>query len=293
MTEPTDPRLPDDLGLDAAPDPASDALDALASAHLDGRTTEAEAARIAADPELRARVEAMEAVRAALRAVPPVSDAQRTHAISAALAALDDVGGLEPGAATAPTSIASHRARRAPSRRRLQLLGAAAAVAVVALLVPLLGSLDSDDRPDDLATSALDEAAGGSGSERDANLDSTAGATADAAAPEAALSPGDLGTFADLEALTSAVQDLAARQAATPAPVTTAAGVGGDAPASLSCADEANPRFSSATPVVTAGAVLDGRPVTVTVYEADDGTQRLVVVDLADCAVVADTPLPR
>ena len=60
-----------------------DPLDDLASAHLDGVTTPEEAARVAADPELVARVEALRAVRAAVASSPAADPDRREQAIAA------------------------------------------------------------------------------------------------------------------------------------------------------------------------------------------------------------------
>ena len=69
-------------------------LDELASAHLDGVTTPEEAARVAADPALQARVEALRRVRAAVSEAPPADPVARDAAIAAALTAF----GEEPDA---------------------------------------------------------------------------------------------------------------------------------------------------------------------------------------------------
>ena len=78
-------------------------LDELASAHLDGATTPEEAARIAADPSLQARVEALRQVRAALGEVPPADPVAREAGIAAALEAFAEATPTErSGAAPRP-----------------------------------------------------------------------------------------------------------------------------------------------------------------------------------------------
>ena len=120
-------------------------LDELASAHLDGATTPEEAARIAADPSLQARVEALRQVRAALGEVPPADPVAREAGIAAALEAFAEAAPTErSGALPAPPVLAP---RRGPSSTALRVLGAAAAIALLALLVPVLGRLaDGDDQ---------------------------------------------------------------------------------------------------------------------------------------------------
>ena len=70
-------------------------FDELASAHLDGATTPEEAARVAADPALQARVEELRRIRDAVAEVPSVDPARRDAAIAAALAAFADDGSAD------------------------------------------------------------------------------------------------------------------------------------------------------------------------------------------------------
>ncbi|MET0902255.1 MAG: hypothetical protein ABWZ52_03355, partial [Acidimicrobiales bacterium] len=109
-------------------------LDDLASAHLDGATTAEEAARVAADPVLRARVEELRAVRDALAQVPPVDAAVRDQAIATALSALDEDDG--PVAPVAPVTELTAR-RRGRSRSVARAVSAAAVVVLLAVLVPV------------------------------------------------------------------------------------------------------------------------------------------------------------
>ena len=115
-----------------------DPLDELASAHLDGATSPEEAAQVAADPALQARVEELRAVRDAVAAVPPVDPARRDAAIAAALAAFEEAGPPEPGRSASVTSLTEVAARRGRSARARRWLGAAAVIALLVALVPLV-----------------------------------------------------------------------------------------------------------------------------------------------------------
>lgn len=293
MTDPTDPL-----------DPA-DPLEALASAHLDGDTTEAEAARVAGDPELAARVAALAAVRTALRADPgPVDAARREQSILAALAAFDQDDAA--GAASDPTArrhhpVAARIPRRGISRRQLQLVGAAAVAVLLALAVPLLARLGSD-RSDDLATSGLDESSTAV-DQRASTEDAAGGAHADAPrSAEAYATSGELGSFDDLAALTVAVRSAIAAAGVVPPPTSTptptAPAVGSsegdsdtDTAADTAAADCGTAPGEAGPTVLSAVAALDGRPVLVSVHERPTGAQELVVVDAADCSVVSTTAL--
>ena len=115
-------------------------FDELASAHLDGATSPEEAALVAADPALQARVEELRAVRDALaRGCPPVDADRRDAAIAAALAAFDE--DAEPERPTAPVTAARAAARLSPTAVRVLERGRGRR-APRALLVPLLASID-------------------------------------------------------------------------------------------------------------------------------------------------------
>ncbi|HEV8115309.1 MAG TPA: hypothetical protein VGP53_03655, partial [Acidimicrobiales bacterium] len=134
------------------PDPL---LDELASAHLDGTASPEEVARVAGDPALQARVDELRAVRAAVGAIPVVDPRRRDAAITAALAVYDEQP-EGPKVRTPPvTSLAAVAARRrtAPVARRL--VGVAAAIVLLALLVPLvagLGERSDDDQAAETST---------------------------------------------------------------------------------------------------------------------------------------------
>lgn len=288
MTDPTDPT--DEL----------DELDALASDHLDGHTTEAEAARIAADPVLAARVASLEAARAALRAEVPVDGAARTAAIAAALDAFDAAGVQERSTGLAPVTMPA--GGRAPSRRALQLVAIAAALVLLALAVPLLSSLDrSDDDDGDEAATALDADTFGE-AEAGGDLESSAppapsvaedSATDGAAQAYNADSPVELGAFPDVDALRDAVRAAAPAPTSRAVPSTTAAddpGRAGTADESLSaspCAEEVAAR----APTFSARATVEGRDVLALVQVTAAGTAELVVLDAATCSVVTSRPL--
>lgn len=269
-----------------------DPRDELASAHLDGATGPDDAARVAADPELARRVDRLAAARDALRATADdrVDGARREAAVAAALAAFTEAGPSvyddAPSAAAAPTPLV-RPSRSRPRTRTLQLVGIAAAAVLLALTVPLLDRLGSDDR-DDTASSSFD-ATGGSvdpSAEASAGGDGSGGGMAldtaeDAATLEVSSGP-DLGAFADLDALRTAVRaQLQTKSSSTTAPAhaTTSAA---SAP---SC-----PPTSEADVVYTARATVAGQPVTVVVREHEDGQRTLVVLDDA-CATLSEDQL--
>jgi hypothetical protein len=190
-----------------------DPLDELASAHLDGLTSPDEARRIEDDPALVERVARLRAARDAVRVADrPVDPERRELAIAAALAAAD-------GPATAPvTSLAEVRARRGPPTW-VRLVGAAAAVALAALLIPRLLRDDHD-----ATTLASGDAREKSASTTTADPSPSADAGSSAfdngatesgpSEPSSALSTQstvpaplvDLGTVADADALANAVR---------------------------------------------------------------------------------------
>lgn len=194
-----------------------DHLDELASAHLDGTTSPEEAAQVAADPALQARVDELRAVRAAVGALPPVDAARRDAAIAAALAAFEEGdSGAEDGPAAGVTSLAAFAARRGPSPRALRLVGVAAVVVLLAVLVPLLGQLGSSDDAETATRGQTFEETGGpisDGAASDAESAPVAGSTVpEGTTTSAAAPPTDLGRFDDLAALVAAVDARAAQE---------------------------------------------------------------------------------
>lgn len=242
-----------------------DPLDDLASAHLDGLTTADEAARFVAEPALATRVEQLRAARAALRATDHAVDpARREEAIAAALAVFDD----------SKVTPLARVGRSAPSRRALQLVGAAAAVILLALLVPLVSRLDSGS--DDTATfhetgKALDSSSGGDAF--------SAAASTTTLAADGRVS--DLGSFAELPELADAVR----------------ARLGPDATAAMEAAPSVAPGASTLCTAAgqpgeppydyVALAELDGRLALVIVRAEPDGGQSLLVLDRQDCTTIS------
>lgn len=276
-----------------APQPPRDSLpaderDELASAHLDGATTREDAARVASDPQLAGRVERFAMVRDALRATPdqPVDLARRDAAIAAALDAFADGPAPATGAEGTADAVALVRpTRHLPRRRTLQLIGAAAAVVLLAVAVPLLGRLGSDRR-DDTASSSFD--ATGSSLATPPEAAAEAGGTGDDGEAGGlgafdAASPTDLGAFADLASLRATVRDQVQKSAASTTAAPTIAA--DDQSERTTCSPE-----PFATVVYLARAHLDDQPVTVLVREDAEGARTLVVLDAA-CAVVSEEPL--
>lgn len=251
-------------------DPYDD-LDDLASAHVDGQTTREEAARVALDADLAARVERMEAGRDALRQTEPVIDtARREQAIAAALAAFDASG----------ATVHDRADKRAwyRSRRSLQLAGIAAVVALLALAAPLLGRLDSGTNEDQTALPV-----------EPSPQRSTAGSASSdalAAAPTPPLT--DLGPFSDLTSLADAV-----RAQMGGAPTSSAAeseGIpAGDGDATA-CPEQ---QAGGEQVIFVALAELDGRAAVVVVREDADGRRTLVVLNRADCTTISAEEMRR
>jgi hypothetical protein len=271
-----------------------DPLDELASAHLDGATTPDEAARIAGDPALRARVEELRAARDALRAaVTPVDPVQRDAAISAAVTAFHDEGATAPAAAAGPvTSLAQVAARRRRSSGLvLRVVGAAAVLVLLALLVPLLADRGADDAETaDRATGAaeddaLTESAGEDADTAAGNATDNAPAEGQAGgdgAPTTSFSEratrlGDLGSFDDVDALAAALtgDDAAALFSREPLG---AAGVG--------CAEERADAAAAGT-VIAADASVAGEPVEVVVVTRENGARSMTVLRAGSCTVLA------
>jgi hypothetical protein len=277
-----------------------DPRDELASAHLDGRTTPDQAAEIEADPELRARVAAMAAVRDALRAPVVVDPAARERAIEAALAA---AAPRSQGEATVADLSAVAARRRVPSRR-LRILGIAAVLALLALALPLLAQLGDDSSDQDMAATApdapersSDDAAGAGGdAAEEAGEDGEAEAGApsaeayDATAGAADLpDAGDLGTFDDPAALTERVESLLVdRDESGPAPATSSSRqLGGSG---SSCRDQAEGAGEAGSAIVlVATAVLDDLDVELTVVARPDDRRTMTVAAAETCEPVLTT----
>ena len=149
------------MSMHPPPDP-----DELASDLVDGLIDDDVAARLRSDPAIAARVEAIEAARAALRVPPPSSPGAVDRALAATFAALDRGAapderppppvtqlrsvGVPGGGATTPTAdglrapTPAHRSRRGSSG--MPWLAAAAAIVLLGLVtIGILSSSGSDD----------------------------------------------------------------------------------------------------------------------------------------------------
>lgn len=275
------------------PVPDADPLDELASAVLDGEAAPGDPAL--RDQALTNRIAEFERVARVVGAPVDAADgARRDTAIAAALAAW---GTTAPGDAPVVDELAAARARRRAGG--LKVAGIAAAVAAIAAFGGLVlrggdsaedtaasdsgtatanaeafGEQDADERDD-----AGDDAGGDAGGE---TVDSAAGAPPGDPESTASLL-GDLGEFADLEALVAA------------APTAVQRGIRVDAFLDESgCADplpddvvgSATARLAQApdgttgpTPVVVAVLDRSGRPF-VQVYDAET------------CELLAERPAP-
>lgn len=278
MTDPHDPLHPAD---------ELDPLDELASAHLDRHTTPDEAARIEREPGLSARVARLAAARTAVRAAPvePAGAARREAALAAALEAFD--AAAPPAPVTTPADVAPLASRWRAPRRSVQLAGIAAAVALLALAVPLLGRLDSgsDENQSREASTALeapDAASEGSAADRAAPEDAAAGA--DSTTTMAAMAPPDLGSFSGLDELTDAVR----ARLQSPADQVPSSQTSSMYGSQQGCPAEATTRVPA--PRLVALATLEGQAVVVVVRD-DDGRALLEVLDSARCELVTTTVL--
>jgi hypothetical protein len=269
-------------------DDALDPRDELASAHLDGATTPDEAAQVAGDEDLEARVAAFAASREAVRAVGgPVDEARREAAIAAALDAFEG----------APAGVVPITARRRGLPQRwLPAVGMAAAALVLALLIPLLTRDDGSDEdtvagPERTTTLAPFAAGSGGGAAEDSARSELAApgesGAAIAAAPPALAA--DLGPHADLGSLADAARATLASPPTTvpgtPAPTAEPGAEACLAGLRVAAAD------AGGTIVLEATAVLDDRPVVAAATRQPDGTLVLDVVALDGCAPIASVDL--
>ena len=326
MTDtPPPPHEPDPLEPDVAPatgssravDPSApvDPLDEAASATIDGLTPEPGATPV--DPELLdERVRELAGITALLAEPvrPPEAGVIDAH-IAAAVAALpspeSDHATVEhrPGPAVVP--LAARRRRPAAGR----WLAVAAAIAVVALAIPLVRSLSKSSTQvhDTAATatagpSAADSSASSSApspelaSPQSSAFSAVTTTTATPTQVQGGVSTaGDLGTVDTPQALTAKVAGAVPTQAqrsssgsqadgqasTTIAPATTR-GLMCDLPNRASHPDLGNLRY-------TATATYQSIPVEVAVYDVADSTEataRVIVTRVGDCEVVLDQLLP-
>jgi negative regulator of sigma E activity len=309
-----------------------DPRDELASAHLDGETDAEEAASVAADDDLRRRVEAFDQVRELVARPPdPPAGEHRDAAVAAALAAAAADRGTETGGSTTEGEIRPlpHRPlpHRSGGRRDSVVLRVAAAAAVVLVavlaLIPLLrgggGELDTaaeapqaptvaePARPEADAPAgagdAADERAEDTGEDaEDTGEDIVSGAELEAPAtpaspttpPAAQPDPVDLGPVDDLDALVAEVERRLAADGATERPEPPPdRPTPADDPTIEECADELTSGGSD-EPRLLARAVLDGAPVVAVVVQ-----DRALIASLqpppADpaCTLVTEVTVPR
>ena len=257
-----------------------DHLDELASAHLDGATSPAEAAALAAAPDGELRVERLVAVRARLQDVGPIDPTARDAAIAAALAA-----------ATSPsavTSLASVRAGRAMSRTTRSVIGAVAAVVLLALVIPVIGRLGASDDAQTASerTTARDAASGEAGAPS---------STGDAATADGAASPTttttatasarlDLGSFTTLAALLDAAEASATLEKDQGEFKQLSELV------ALQCAATATSATASSI-LTSATATVGGASVAVMTIRDTSGVVTVRIFRTSDCALLAERPL--
>ncbi|CAA9254343.1 MAG: hypothetical protein AVDCRST_MAG76-2455 [uncultured Acidimicrobiales bacterium] len=311
------------------PVPDDDALDAAASAVVDGVASPAEAALVAASPEGEARVAMLRAVADAVALpVPDQDEAARARTLAAALAAFAATTGTGDGADgpdlgdrggrddDGPGTVRTlpPRPTSAVTGRWLPRLGAVAAVLVLlagigALAVGLLGDTARDttmgSKAPGVASEATqpapppgaseDSAAGRAGpagpgpAPEGRPIPGRTAETAMAAAPPPVVDGGDLGNQSDLQAL---VQRVAAALDNEADPAT--AGRGTALPTDVQACIAAGPTAAN-QPVgplrYRAVGTFQGTPAVVAAYGESGAQPRLLLV-LArpGCTVVASTP---
>lgn len=271
-----------------------DRTDELASAHLDGATSPEEAAQVAADPALQARVEELRAVRAAVGALPPVDTARRDVAIAAAVFAFEDgASRAEDVASAGVTSLAAVAARRGPSPRALRLVGVAAAVILLAALVPLLGQLGRSDDTTETATRGrtFEETGGATSDDAGDKAESAPAAGSlvpDDTTTETAAPPTDLGHFDDLPALVAAIDARAALQIGGAATEVEAGSDGGG-----NCLSEQSTQFraNGARTIDIATAIVGGDEVVALIVTGASGTRSWQIFLDDTCTRLAERTL--
>lgn len=283
--------------------PDATAEEALAAAILDGEATAAERAR-ADEPAVAAALAAQRRVAEAVAAAPPVDDAGRGRSIAAALAAWD-ADGRSAGAAPVD-DLARRRAQRAT--RLLPALGAAAAVVVALVLGGLAIRGNGGDADQTASGDAFDATVeeGDDGAESGAAAGGGSGAVDDRTTTLAAEVA--FGSYEDLDGLLAevdrtaalaraALRDLDAFEEAAGSPPSATAGAAegqasvGDSSGGAPVAESTcvAPALPEGTYVTGGPAVLDGRPVAVTVVDGPEGTV-VQVVDVSTCEVVYEGP---
>lgn len=284
-------------------------LDALASDLVDGLLPPDEAARARQDPEVAARVASIEAMRSALRSVPPADPAMTDRIVAAAVAAasspVEELPQTRRLTAVPPPPPPPPARPVHPSTRRW-LAAAAAVVAVVGLVTAGLLTR-SDHGSDDLAdveksgadARASDSPAAGAPSSTTSRTDaaeggneapqSSAPSTSSSTSPGVLASGTDLGAVDDAEELAAlvtrqGVDDEVSTTAKTSQDTLSANGDAGEVCAGRT--DAGDP--SRGGSIFWATATYAGSPVVVHVYE-HDGERRLVATG-DDCRDLVDVP---
>jgi len=307
MNEPLEPA-----DLDPADLAASDALD-------DRVPDDGTGAGV--DPaEIAARVEEFRAVRNALTTAlvapsPEVRDAQLANAVAAFTAeraGTDTTGARVPGAVAAPVSLEEHRARS--GGRRSRWLAVAAAVAAIALAVPLVRAAQhrststlSATPPTEAASTTLTLAGptpdgGPSSSVSSPPTQLSGGSSTTVSTVAGPVGPPDVGSASSADELALLVQAAEPELLSAPGTPTTLADpaspttTGSPAPPAAGACD-ASVRSHTAglgRLVVATTAMFQGARVDVLVYEVVSGSttsHRIEAVDPATCAVIVERSL--
>ena len=270
------------------PTPSPDALDELVSAVLDGEADAAERARVESDPALRARLAELRAVRDKVAAeVAPLDTVTATRLRHAALDATSDA---RPA-----------RGTRSPRVGRW-LASVAAVVLLIAIAIPVLGSLggesnyDSADSGGDSASeSTVDESLSGAAAVQESADDGEADMSSEESRSEAD-SPVPLGSFvSDLALAREAISARASGYDET-APDEDALEQPNAVPGSSDSAGT-SANDLSACPYGGGGTVVGvfvgrvgGDLRIVRVVESSDGLRSAEVIDPDTCKVVAAAP---
>jgi hypothetical protein len=237
------------------------------SATLDGEATPDEQAHVDSCPACRARADELRAAANLIGAPLAVVDPRaRVAAIAAALVAV-------------PTPLARRRRARPPG----WLVGAAAAVVALGILVPLV---NRTSRSDDGTNSAAGGSALSKSTESQAAQDSAA---AGAVSPMLAPAVTDLGALEGDDDVRDRV--LAALRDRPPAPTTTTASASREGDPCLATVTGQDPDLGPLR--LDARATVDGAAARVLVFElrADPSTLRALVVTDA-CAVSRSVRVP-
>jgi hypothetical protein len=243
------------------------------SATLDGEATPEEHAHVEACATCRARVDELRAAANAIGTpLAAVEVARREEAIAAALLAL-------------PTPLASGRRRQPPG----WVLGAAAAVVALGILVPLVNRSNGSSADRSSSSAAADSNARSKALESPEAQDSSGAA---GAAPLFASAPADLGPINGEGELRDRVLE-ALRSPAPDAPTSTTSAAAGSSVADPCLAELTREDPTLGAVRLDARAVVDGTPGRVLVFDAggDPPTVRAFAVTDA-CEVLRSATFP-